>query len=82
MSSSYFTFLNFKKNIRINIFITIVGDYNIDLLKIEHKPIIKDYLDSIMTQGFSPKITLPTRFSDLNGTLIDNVLCRLSHILP
>ena len=59
--------------------IAIVDDYNIDLLKIEHKPIIKDYLDSIMTQGFFPKITLPTRFSDLNCTLIDNVLCRLSH---
>ena len=59
--------------------IAIVGDYNIDLLKVEHKPIIRDYLDSIMTQGFFPKITLPTRFSDLNGTLIDNVLCRLSN---
>ena len=59
--------------------IAIVGDYNTDLLKIEHKPIIRDYLDSIMTQGFFPKITLPTRFSDLNGTLIDNVLCRLSN---
>ena len=54
--------------------IAIVGDYNIDLLKVEHKPIIRDYLDSLMTQGFSPKITLPTRFSDLNGTLIDNVM--------
>ena len=29
----------------------------------------------LMTQGFFPKITLPTRFSDLNGTLIDNVIC-------
>ena len=35
--------------------IAIVGDYNIDLLKIEHKPIIMDYLDSIMTQRFFPK---------------------------
>ena len=59
--------------------IAILGDYNIDLLKIEHKPIIRDYLDSIMTQGFPPKITLPTRFSDLNGTFTDNVLCRPSH---
>ena len=32
-----------------------------------------------MTQGFFPKITFPTRFSDMNGTLIDNVLCRLSN---
>ncbi len=41
--------------------IAIVGDYYIDLLKIEHKPIIRDYLDSIVPQGFFPKITLPTR---------------------
>ena len=59
--------------------IAIVGDYNIDLLKVKHKPIIRDYLDSLMTQGFFPKITLPTRFSDLNCTLIDNVICRLSN---
>ena len=48
----------------------IVGDFNIDLLKVEHKPTTKEYLDSIMTQGFPPKITFPTRFSDMNGTLI------------
>ena len=59
--------------------VVIVGDFNIDLLKVEHKPKTKDYLDSIMTQGFFPKITLPTRFSEMNGTLIDNVLCRLSN---
>ena len=46
----------------------IVGDFNIDLLKVEHKPTTKEYLDSIMTQGFFPKITFPTRFSDMNGT--------------
>ena len=59
--------------------VVIVGDFNIDLLKVEHKPKTKDYLHSIMTQVFSPKITLPTRFSEMNGTLIDNVLCRLSN---
>ena len=41
--------------------IAIVGDYNIDLLKIEHKPIIRDYLDSIMTQGFFPKKYSPNQ---------------------
>ena len=57
----------------------IVGDFNIDLLKVEHKPKTKEYLDAIMTQGFSPKLTLPSRFSEMNGTLIDNVLCRLTN---
>ena len=58
--------------------VVIVGDFNIDLLKVEHKPKTKEYLDSIMTQGF-PQVTPPTRFSEMNGTLIDNVLCRLSN---
>ena len=30
---------------------------------------------------FSPKITLPTRFSNMNGTLIDNFLYKISHRL-
>ena len=34
----------------------IEGDFNIDLLKVEHKPKIKEYLDYIMTQGFFHKI--------------------------
>ena len=59
--------------------VVIVGDFNIDLLKVEHKPKTKEYLDYIMIQGFFPKITLPTRFSEMNGTLIDNVVCRLSN---
>ena len=35
--------------------VVIVGDYNIDLLKVEHKPKTKDYFDYIMTQGFFPQ---------------------------
>ena len=32
-----------------------VGDFKIDLLKVEHKPKTKEYLDYIMIQGFPPK---------------------------
>lgn len=32
----------------------------------------------ISAQGFFPRITLPTRFSEHRGTLIDNFLCKLS----
>ena len=35
--------------------VMIVGDFKIDLLKVEHKPKTKEYLDSIMIQGFPPK---------------------------
>jgi hypothetical protein len=58
--------------------LVISGDYNIDLLKVHDKPIINEYLDSVLSSGLIPKITLPTRFSNTCGTLIDNFLCRLS----
>ena len=43
------------------------GDYTVGLLKLnEH------YFDNILSAGYIPKITLPTRLSD-NSTLIDNI---------
>ena len=61
--------------------VIIAGDFNIDLLKIHEKPIFGDYFDAITGHSFSPKITLPTRFSNMNGTLIDNFLYKISHRL-
>lgn len=53
----------------------IAGDYNLDLLKINNDPNITNYFDSLMSVGFIPSITLPTRFSIQHGTssLIDNI---------
>ena len=56
----------------------IAGDFNIDLLKTDEKPLFDDFLHSILSHSFLPKITLPTRFGNSCATLIDNVLCRLS----
>ena len=58
--------------------VIIAGDFNIDLLKFKEKPILSDYYDTITTQGIIPKITLPTRFSEHYGTLIENFLCKLT----
>ena len=49
------------------------GDYNIDLLKVKKFQLNEEYFDSILTAGYIPTITLPTRLSE-NSTLIDNVL--------
>ena len=49
------------------------GDYNIDLLKVKRFQLNEEYFDSILTAGYIPTITLPTRLSE-NSTLIDNVL--------
>ena len=59
--------------------VIIAGDFNIDLLKI-YENVFCDYFNSIMAQSFIPKITLPTRLSSRNCTLIDNFLCKLSNV--
>lgn len=46
----------------------LAGDYNIDLLKIHENDTINSYLDSVLSQGFIPSITRPTRFSVQHGT--------------
>jgi len=60
--------------------VIIGGDYNINLLLVNEKPLFKEYMESIMMNGFFPSITLPTRFTDQNCTLIDNFLIKLSNI--
>ena len=59
--------------------VILAGDYNINLLKINDKPVIGDYFDMLTSHSFYPKITLPTRLTNNNGTLIDNILCKLTH---
>ena len=58
--------------------VIIAGDFNINLRKINQKEIFNDFFYSLTEHSFFPKITLPTRFSNLNGTLIDNISCKLS----
>ena len=60
--------------------VVIEGDYNIDLLKVKQKPVFNQYLDTLISLSFFPKITLPTRLSNKRGTLIDNFVCKFSHV--
>ena len=64
---------------RVNQEVIIAGDFNIDLLKINENATLGDYFNSLVAQSFFPQITLPTRFSDRNCTIIDNFLCKLTH---
>ncbi len=59
--------------------VIITGDTNIDLLKISEREVFCDFFDSVTSHSFYPSITLPTRFSNTRGTLIDNVCCKLSN---
>ena len=49
------------------------GDFNIDLLKYETNNKYCDFLDNITSYGFLPYILQPTRLSDENATVIDNI---------
>ena len=56
----------------------ITGDTNINLLKINEREIFSEFFDSLTSQSLYPKITMPTRFSNRSGTLIDNFFAKLS----
>jgi exonuclease III len=58
--------------------VIIVGDFNLDLLKLNDNQHIRDYFELIMSCGFLPRITFPTRLTQQGGTLIDNILVKLS----
>ncbi len=60
--------------------VIIAGDFNFDLLKLNYKHIISDYFDRLTSHSFYPKITLPTRLSNIHGTLmlIGSFLCKLT----
>ena len=51
----------------------VCGDYNIDLRKVKTIKHYGEHFDKIISQGFFPNITLPTRIFEHSSTLIDNI---------
>ncbi len=56
---------------------TIIGDFNVDLLKYNTHEKTNEYVDNIFTRGFIPQITKPTRISSNSATLIDHIYSNL-----
>ena len=56
--------------------IIISGDFNLNLLKIDSHVHTANFLDTMISHGFIPQITLPTRINSFSSTLIDNVFIR------
>ena len=52
----------------------ICGDFKINLLEINNNRHFNTYFDSIIANGFFPRITLPTRIQASFCTLVDNML--------
>jgi len=51
----------------------IMGDMNIDLLNFTSHKKTGEYLENILTQGFLPLITKPSRICSHSSTLIDHI---------
>ena len=51
----------------------LLGDFNVNLFKYEDDSFVQTFMDALLTAGFLPLITKPTRMSANSATLIDNV---------
>ena len=51
----------------------ICGDFNINLLKIGIKSHYNAFFENMLSSGFYPKITLPTRICNTSSTITDNI---------
>ena len=58
----------------------IAGDFNLDLLKIESRATYSKYLELMYCFSLKPTVTLPTRLSRRNATLIDHIFCKSSSV--
>ena len=69
-----------EKVSRENKKILLMGDFNIDLLKIDIHDESSSYFDIISSFGLLPTILRPTRITCRSKTLIDNIFCNFSDI--
>ena len=60
----------------------IAGDLNIDLLKVNDRPVFSDFFNLFVSNCFKPKVTAPTRLSDTTCTLIDNIFSSMTTHVP
>ena len=62
-----------------NTYTEIVGDLNINLLKVSERDKFGEFLDLMCTDNFFPQITFPTRFAKHSCSLIDQIFCKTPH---
>lgn len=58
--------------------VILTGDFNLDLLKIKESTHVNNFFETVMSNGYIPKITFPTRITSHSSTLIDNCLVKMS----
>ena len=53
--------------------ISLLGDFNVNLLNYNEHNMTNDFLDSLASNSFIPLILQPTRITNHSNTLIDNI---------
>jgi len=59
--------------------IYVLGDFNIDLLKVNDNASVKNYVDTFFAAGFIQTIMKPTRCTSNTATLIDHILTKCTN---
>ena len=63
-----------------NSYSILVGDFNIDLLKLNERQIFSKLFDNMCSSGFFPRITVPSRFATNSCSLIDQIYIKKTKI--
>ena len=58
--------------------IILMGDLNVNLLSTDKNNNVSAFLDSMISKGLFPKITVPTRISNTSATLIDHIYTNMN----
>ena len=56
----------------------VLGDFNINLLEVEEREKYHDFYSHMVSHGFIPNITLPTRFATKKRSLIDQIYSKFT----
>ena len=56
----------------------LMGDFNLDLIKIDKHNQTKDFIHSLYTKAFYPTISKPTRVTEHSATLLDNIITNIT----
>ena len=64
-----------------NSYSIVVGDFKIDLLKLNERHIFSTFFDSMCSSGFFPHITVPTRFATNSCSLINQIYITSSGVI-
>ena len=56
--------------------ISILGDFNYNFLKVKEYPHVHEFLDNLLSCGYLPHVTMPSRICRNSITLIDNIFIK------